>query len=104
MVHMHHGIYLGGLMTQSQQVKMIGTNGQVSLGKEFAGKMVLIEQVDNGTWIIKSGEFIPDSEKWLYQGDSLSRLEKAAKWNEKNKPVDNFDRLIKRMEHGKNKS
>jgi hypothetical protein len=51
-----------------QQVKVIGANGQISLGKEFAGKMVVIDQISDGTWIIKSGEFIPDSEKWLCSG------------------------------------
>ena len=30
-------------MTQHQQVKVIGGNGQLSLGKEFAGQMVLID-------------------------------------------------------------
>ena len=79
----------------SQQVKIIGANGQVSLGKEFAGKMVLIDQVDHGTWIIKSGEFIPDSEKWLYQDNHLSKLDKALSWSKKNKPKDNFDPFIK---------
>ena len=63
----------------NQQVKIIGANGQVSLGKEFAGKMVLIDQVDASTWIIKSGEFIPDSEKWLHQAHNLSKLENAYK-------------------------
>ncbi len=36
-------------MNQNQQVKVIGSNGQLSLGKVFAGQMVLIEQLDNGT-------------------------------------------------------
>jgi hypothetical protein len=80
------------------QVKIIGTNGQLSLGKEFAGKTVLVDQVDQGTWIIKAGEFIPHSEKWLYQNDNLTKLEKALKWSEKNKPADNFDQLIKKIE------
>jgi hypothetical protein len=81
-----------------QTIKMVGTNGQISLGKEFAGKMILIDQIDRGTWIIKSGEFIPDSEKWLYQKENLSKLDKAIKWTEKNKPCDNFAQIIKKIE------
>lgn len=91
-------------MSVHHQVKIIGINGQVSLGKEFAGKMVLIDQVDEGTWIIKSGEFVPDSEKWLYQSDHLSKLDKALKWAEKNKPTDNFEKLASKVEHAKNKN
>jgi len=86
-------------MTQHQQVKVIGVNGQLSLGKEFAGQRVLIDQLDNGTWLIKTGEFIADSEKWLYQGDSLARLDKALSWAAKNKPTDNFDEIVKKVEN-----
>lgn len=83
-------------------VKIIGTNGQVSLGKEFAGKMVLVDQIETGTWIIKAGEFIPDSEKWLYQDNNLSKLDKALEWAEKNPPKDNFNKLAKDIENGGN--
>jgi hypothetical protein len=78
-----------------QQVKVVGVNGQVSLGKEFAGKTVLIDQIDETTWVIKSGIFVPDSEKWLYQGKNLAKLEKALEWVEKNASKDNFDELAK---------
>lgn len=78
-------------MSQSA-VKVIGANGQVSLGKEFAGKMILIEQISEGTWIIKSGKFIPDAEKWLHRAPDMTKLEKALAWAEKNEPTDNFIR------------
>jgi hypothetical protein len=77
-------------MNQHQQVKVIGHNGQLSLGKAFAGQMVIIDQVDNGTWIIKTGEFIPDSEKWLYSKDNLEKLDRALFWAKNNQPKDNF--------------
>lgn len=83
-----------------QQVKVIGINGQVSLGKEFAGKTVMVDQIDETTWIIKAGTFVPDSEKWLYQGKNLTKLEKALEWTEKNEPVENFDELAKRFKDG----
>jgi len=82
-------------MSACQQVKIIGANGQVSLGKECAGKMVLIDQIDDSTWVIKAGQFIPDSEKWLHQNNNLAKLEKALDWAEKNEPKDNFDQLVK---------
>ena len=82
-----------------QQVKTIGSNGQVSLGKEFAGKMVLVDKIAEGTWIIKCGEFIPDSEKWLYQANNMAKIEEAVEWAEKNKPSDNFDDVIQGIEN-----
>lgn len=83
-------------MGQAAQVKVIGANGQVSLGKEFAGKMIIIEQIDEGTWIVKSGQFIPDTEKWLHQEKHLSKLNKALDWAEKNAPKDNFESIVKK--------
>jgi hypothetical protein len=82
-------------MNAYRQVKVIGMNGQVSLGKEFAGRTVLVDQVDNGTWVIKAGDFVPHSEKWLHEMSHLAKLEKALDWAEKNKPLDNFDQLVK---------
>ena len=86
-----------------QHVKTIGANGQLSLGKEFAGKMVLVEQIEEGTWIIKCGEFVPDSEKWLYRGNNSTKIETALEWAAKNKPLSNFDVLIKGIENDVNK-
>lgn len=86
-------------MNQNQQVKVIGSNGQLSLGKEFAGRMVLINQLANGTWIIKTGEFIPDSEKWLHQKDTLVKLDKALVWAETNKPKGNFAEIVEKIDH-----
>jgi hypothetical protein len=80
-------------MSHNQQVKVVGTNGQLSLGKEFAGQMVLIDQIGEGTWVIKTGTFIPDSEKWLHEGKYGAKLDKALAWAEKTKPSDNFDRF-----------
>jgi hypothetical protein len=88
----------------ASQVKVVGTNGQLSLGKQFAGKMVRIDQVDEGTWLIKSGEFMPDSEKWLHTPESIAKLEKALAWSEKNAPQDNFEQQIKGLERGSNKN
>lgn len=86
-------------MNHNQHVKVIGSNGQLSLGKEFAGQMVLVDQLDNGTWIIKAGAFIPDSERWLHQGDALVKLDKALAWAEKNEPKDNFVEITRKIDH-----
>jgi len=86
-------------MSLYQQVKVVGNNGQLSLGKEFAGQMVLIDQLDKGTWLIKKGEFIADSEKWLYQGHNLAKLDQALSWAENNRPSENFESIAKKVEN-----
>ena len=58
-------------------VKRIGASGQISLGKEFAGRTVLIESSEPGVWVIKTAQTIPDSELWLHQPDATARLDRA---------------------------
>ena len=58
-------------------VKRIGASGQISLGKEFAGRTVLIESSEPGVWVIKTAQTIPDSELWLHQPESATRLDRA---------------------------
>ncbi len=82
-----------------QQIKVVGSNGQISLGKEFAGKAVLLDQLDENTWIIKSGSFVPHSETWLHHPDHIHKLEKALHFAEKNKPKDNFEKFTKGLTH-----
>ena len=86
-----------------QQVKTIGSNGQLSLGKEFAGKMVLVDQIEEGTWLIKCGEFVPDAEKWLHKDTNIAKIEAAAQWAKENSPSANFDTMIQGIEHDVNK-
>ena len=81
------------------QVKVVGSNGQVSLGKTLAGKIVSIDQIDKGTWIIKSGEFVPDSQKWLYESDNMQRLDNALALAEKSPArVNNSEEIINKIE------
>ena len=76
------------------QVKVIGANGQIYLGKRLAGKMVLIEQVTEDTWILKPGTFVPDSEQWIHQPPHQEKLDRAIAWAANNQPQDNFEAFI----------
>ena len=58
-------------------VKRIGASGQISLGKEFAGRTVLVESTEPGVWLIKTAQTIPDSELWLHQPEATARLDRA---------------------------
>jgi len=72
--------------TSMATVKTIGRSGQIVLGKEYAGRSVLVNQVEPGVWIIKVGEFVPDSERWLYEAQVQQEVEEAIAWAERNPP------------------
>ena len=74
-------------------------HGQITIGKELAGQQVQIEKQDNGTFLIKKGQFIPDNEKWLYRDNNLEKLMKAVEWSENNpRRTDNFEEIMNKLE------
>ena len=62
---------------RNQAVKQVGASGQISLGKEFAGRTVVIDSSEPGVWVIKTAQTIPDSELWLHQPEATTRLDRA---------------------------
>ena len=79
-------------------VKTVGANGQISLGKEYAGKKLEIYKTEEGTIIIKPGKFIPDNEMWLYQGDNLEKLEEALAWAKSTPRQDRTEEILRMIE------
>jgi hypothetical protein len=79
-------------------IKTVGSSGQISLGKKFAGQTVMLDEIDTGVWIVKLGRFIPDNERWLHRPDVQVELNEAIAWAEKNPPEDtNFEQLEARI-------
>lgn len=69
-------------------IKTVGSSGQISIGKKFAGQTVMLSELDTGVWLIKLGRFIPENEKWLHAPDVEKSLNKAVDWAENNPPAD----------------
>jgi hypothetical protein len=79
-------------------VKTIGSSGQIALGKAYAGRQVLVSEVEPGVWVIKLGEFIPEGERWLHEPRVATSLDKAIAWAEKNPPrVTDLKKLAARI-------
>src|SRR5260221_11024622 len=67
-------------------VKVVGPNGQISLGKEFAGRQVLVEEQEPGVWLVRTAMVIPENELWLHQPQAREELERALDWAQRNTP------------------
>ena len=79
-------------------IKTVGSSGQISLGKKYAGQTVMLDEIDTGVWIVKLGRFIPDNERWLHTPGVQAELNKAIAWAEENPPEDtNFEELEARI-------
>ncbi|MFQ5779949.1 MAG: hypothetical protein ACE5HN_04080 [Nitrospiria bacterium] len=71
---------------ETQSVKKVGASGQISIGKEYAGRTVLIEQMEEGVWLIKTAQIIPDNERWMHEKPAKGHIDRAIKWAGENRP------------------
>ena len=63
------------------EIKTIGASGQISLGKQYAGRTVTVEQIAEGVWTIKTAQVIPDDELWLHTPEMRASLDHALEWS-----------------------
>jgi hypothetical protein len=80
-------------------VKVIGSNGQISLGKQFAGRQVLVEEREPGVWLVRTATVIPDNERWLHEPAAATSLARAFEWDRTHRSNgDNAEELLERFE------
>jgi hypothetical protein len=72
-----------GAVIDHQVIKSIGSSGQISLGKEYAGRQVLVENPEPGVWVIRTATVVPDNEKWLHTPAVKKNLTAALAWAQK---------------------
>lgn len=82
-------------------VKMIGANGQISLGKDYAGRQVLVEEREPGVWFVRTAIVIPENERWLHEPQASASLQAAMEWTVKNQPkATDLNTLFDEINHG----
>ena len=60
-------------------VKTISAGGQISLGKKYAGRQVIVDQLEEGVWMVKTSVTIPENELWLWTEPFKSQLDQSLK-------------------------
>jgi len=82
-------------------VKVIGANGQISLGKEFAGRPVIVETREPGVWTLRTAAVIPDNEAWLHTPKAIADLGAAAAYAISHPPArSDLDALKEKVANG----
>ncbi|MBI4741321.1 MAG: hypothetical protein HY777_07205 [Betaproteobacteria bacterium] len=76
------------VMTSKSGVKVMGANGQISLGKQFAGRQVRVEEREPGVWLVRTVTVVPDNERWLHQPQAAADLQNALAWAQANPSAD----------------
>ena len=67
-------------------LKMVGTSGQVSLGKQYAGRYFEVELQADGSILLKPMRVMPEADAWLYTPEMRERLAQADAWMASNPP------------------
>ncbi len=71
----------------AKQTKLltVASNGQISIGKAWAGRQIVIEEVAEGVLHIRAGVFVPDFQKTFHTKAAKESLADFNEWEE-NKP------------------
>jgi hypothetical protein len=83
----------------ASSIKVIGSNGQISLGKKYAGRQVLVEEQEPGVWLVRTVTIIPDNEAWIHEPEAARDLKEALDWAVANPPSSSsVDEILERLD------
>ena len=81
------------------ELKRIGQSGQITLGKQYAGKLLRVEKLEDGRFILTPVVDVPESQLWTLQEPHKSRIRRGLEWAENNEPVEtDLDELLKQTQ------
>lgn len=68
------------------KILTVASNGQISIGKAWAGRQIVIEEIAEGELHIRAGVFVPDSQKTFHTQAAKESLAKFNDWEESKPP------------------
>lgn len=79
-------------------LKMVGSSGQLSLGKKYAGKYFEVTEREDGIIVMIPMRVIPESEAWLHTPEMKAQLERADAWFREHPPTEtDIDALMQKI-------
>ena len=75
--------------------RVLGPDGEVAFGKQFAGREVSVEQPERGVWLVKTAEATTEKRWLLDDPKAMAGLKRAIEWEETHPPDDsNTEELL----------
>jgi hypothetical protein len=68
------------------EIKVVGKSGQISLGKNYAGKTLRLERLTDGRIVLTAVAMVPESQLWTLAEPHRSRIERGLVWAGQTKP------------------
>jgi len=69
-------------------LKMVGTSGQLSLGKKYAGKYFKVEPQSDGAVLLRPMKVVPEAEAWAHEPAMREQLRRADEWARRTPPAE----------------
>ena len=76
------------MATLSSEIKVVGKSGQISLGKRYAGKILELQRLDDGSLLLRAVAMVPESQLWTLEEPHRSRIARGLAWAEQTEPRD----------------
>lgn len=80
----------------TNDIKVVGSSGQISLGKRYAGKMLELQRLEDGSILLRAVAVVPESQLWTLEEPHRSRIARGLVWAAGTEPREsNPDSLLK---------
>jgi hypothetical protein len=82
---------------RGSEIKVVGKSGQISLGKNYAGKALRVEHRRGGVIVLTAVAVIPESQLWTLEEPHRSQIERGLTWASSTAPAESdVDALVTR--------
>ncbi len=65
---------------QPAEIKRVGQSGQISIGRERAGKLLRLERLEDGRLLLTPVVDVPESQLWTLREPDKTRIERGLAW------------------------
>ncbi len=63
-----------------REIKRVGESGQISVGRELAGKLLRVERLDDGRLVLTPVVDVAEHQLWTLREPDKSRIERGLSW------------------------
>jgi hypothetical protein len=73
-------------LVSGAEIKVVGKSGQISLGKNYAGKTLRVERHEDGSIVLTAVAMVPESQLWTLEEPHRSRIARGMAWAAETRP------------------
>lgn len=74
------------MSSNNARLLKVPPNGQISIGKKWAGRAIRIQEISESEMLISLGTFVPDTHATYFTAEAKRTLAEFESWTEKNPP------------------